>query len=251
VSSVVLGVRCVQKKVTKATKKAQRTRRIIPNLGGLFSNVFLRPVTNSGYYLTCINTNPKHYATFFKKHDFRIKKVNIFSLNIKTSYMKKISFLVAGAFVCLLSAAAIIHAINFSGEWTLNKEKSVFGEYGENIAPRKITINSADNSITIERLSPTMSGEEYTTKETLTFDGKESSIVMFAANTKKSTAKWSEDGQSLLVNSLINFDIQGQMTEIKVEEVWKLTPEGQLSLQSISNSTFGTLEMKLVYDKKK
>jgi hypothetical protein len=41
------------------------------------------------------------------------------------------------------------------------------------------------------------------------------------------------------------------MTEIKVEEVWKLTPEGQLSLQSISNSTFGTLEMKLVYDKKK
>jgi hypothetical protein len=165
--------------------------------------------------------------------------------------MKKISFLLAGAFVCLLSAAAIIHAVNFSGEWTLNKEKSVFGEYGENIAPRKITINSADNSITIERLSPTMSGEEYTIKETLTFDGKESSIVMFAANTKKSTAKWSEDGQSLLVNSIINFDIQGQMTEIKVEEVWKLTPEGQLSLQSISNSTFGTLEMKLVYDKKK
>ena len=51
--------------------------------------------------------------------------------------MKKISFLIAGAFVCLLSAAAIIHAVNFSGEWNLNKEKSSFGEYGENIAPKK------------------------------------------------------------------------------------------------------------------
>jgi hypothetical protein len=165
--------------------------------------------------------------------------------------MKKISFLVAGAFVCLLSAAAIIHAVNFSGEWNLNKEKSEFGEYGENIAPKKFTINSADNSITIERLSPTMTGEDYTLKETLTFDGKETESVLFATNKKKSTAKWSDDGQSLLVSSLINFDIQGQMTEIKVEEVWKLTPDGQLSLQSTSNSSFGTLEMKLVYDKKK
>src|SRR5688572_31024715 len=103
--------------------------------------------------------------------------------------MKKISFLVAGAFVCLLSAAAIIHAVNFSGEWTLNKEKSSFGEFGENIAPKKLTINSADNSITIERLSPNFQGEDYTTKETLTFDGKETEIVMFANNKKKSTAK--------------------------------------------------------------
>ena len=165
--------------------------------------------------------------------------------------MKKISFLIAGAFVCLLSAAAIIHAINFSGEWNLNKEKSSFGEFGENIAPKKITINSADNSITIERLSPNFDGGDYTTKEVLTFDGKESESVLFASNKKKSTAKWSTDGQSLLVNSIINFDIQGQMTEIKVEEVWKLTADGQLSLQSTSNSSFGTMEMKLVYDKKK
>ena len=51
--------------------------------------------------------------------------------------MKKISLLAAGAFACLLAAAAIINAINFSGEWTLNKEKSVLGEFGENIAPEK------------------------------------------------------------------------------------------------------------------
>src|SRR5215213_8773554 len=156
--------------------------------------------------------------------------------------MKKISFLMAGAFACFLAAAAIIHAVNFSGVWTLNKEKSEFGQFGENIAPKKITINSADNSVTIERLSPTMTGEEYTTKETLTFDGKEVETPLYGPNKKKSTAKWSADGQSLLISQIINFDNNGELMEIKVEEVWKLNASGQLSLESTSNSSFGTLE---------
>lgn len=165
--------------------------------------------------------------------------------------MKKISFLLAGAFACLLASAAIIYAVNLSGEWTLNKDKSTLGEFGENIAPKKITINSADNSITIERLTPNFEGGEYTTKETLTFDGKATEVVLFANNKRKSSAKWSADGQSLLITSVINYDVQGQMTEIKVDEILKLTPDGQLSLQSTSNSSFGVLEMKLIYDKKK
>ena len=165
--------------------------------------------------------------------------------------MKRISFLLLAAFVTTVATAAIIYAANFSGEWTLNKEKSTFGDFGENIAPKKLTINSADNSITIERLSPNFQGEDYTTKETLTFDGKETEIVMFANNKKKSTAKWSADGQTLSIASKISFDINGEMTEIKQDETVKLTPEGQLSVTSVSNSSFGTMEMKLVYDKKK
>ena len=165
--------------------------------------------------------------------------------------MKKISLLAAGAFACLLVAATIINAINFSGEWTLNKEKSVLGEFGENIAPKKITINSMDNSVYIERLSPTFNGEEYTTKETLTFDEKEVEIPLLGSNKKKSKAKWSADGQSLLISSLINWEFNGQATEIKVDETWKLTPDGQLSLESVSNSSFGTLELKMIYAKKK
>ncbi len=165
--------------------------------------------------------------------------------------MKKISLLLVAAFTTILATAAIIYAVNLTGEWTLNKEKSSFGEFGENIAPKKMTINSTDNSVTIERLSPNFQGEDYTMKETLTFDGKETEVVMFANNKKKSTAKWSADGQSLLIASKINFDIQGQMTEIKQDEIIKLTPEGQLSVTSTSNSSFGTMEMKLIYDKKK
>ena len=108
-----------------------------------------------------------------------------------------------------------------------------------------------DNSVYIERLSPTFNGEEYTTKETLTFDEKEVEIPLLGSNKKKSKAKWSADGQSLLISSLINWEFNGQATEIKVDETWKLTPDGQLSLESVSNSSFGTLELKMIYDKKK
>ena len=165
--------------------------------------------------------------------------------------MKKLTLLAAGAFVCLLAAATIINAVNFSGEWTLNKDKSMLGEFGENIAPKKITINSSDNSVYIERLLPTFNGEEYTTKETLTFDEKEVEIPLLGTNKKKSKAKWSADGQALLVSSIIHWEINGEVAEIKVDETWKLTPDGQLSLESVSNSSFGTMEMKMIYDKKK
>jgi hypothetical protein len=165
--------------------------------------------------------------------------------------MKKISLFMAGAFACLLATAAIIHAVNFSGEWTLNKGKSELGDFGENIAPKKITIKSSDNSIEIERLSPSFEGGDFTTKETLTFDGKETEIKMNGNNKRKSTAKWSADGQSMIVNSVINFEMNGEVTDIKVEETWRLTPEGKLSMVSVSNSSFGTLEMKMIYDKTK
>lgn len=165
--------------------------------------------------------------------------------------MKKVSFLIAGAFACLLATAAIIHGVNFSGEWTLNKEKSELGDIGENIAPKKITVKSADNSIEIERLSPSFEGGEFTTKEILTFDGKETEIKMNGNNKRKSTAKWSADGQSMIINSVINFEMNGEVTDIKVEETWKLTADGKLSLVSVSNSSFGTLELKTIYDKVK
>lgn len=165
--------------------------------------------------------------------------------------MKKISLFAAGVITCLLAAATIIYTANFAGVWTLNNEKSVFGDFGQNIAPKKITVSNSENSVTIERLSPTMGGGEYTSKEILPYDGRETQTTLSGNNKKNSKAKWSADGESLLVSSVIHWEMNGELTEIKVEEVWKLNPDGQLTLQSISNSSFGTLEMKLVYDKVK
>ena len=47
-------------------------------------------------------------------------------------------------------------------------------------------------------------------------------------------------------------DRNGEITEIKTTETWKLIDNGQaLALESTSNSSFGTNTMKLVYDKAK
>ena len=166
---------------------------------------------------------------------------------------KKFSFFVLAAITCLVSAAAFVYAnADFSGEWTLNKSKSELGQWGERIAPKKLKIDGKTDAVAIDRFSVNQSGAEVITNEKLTFDGKESENTIFGNSKKKSVAKWSEDGQTLNVNSTIFLDRNGETTEIKVTELWKLIDNGQaLSLESTSNSSFGTSTMKLVYDKSK
>ena len=66
----------------------------------------------------------------------------------------------------------------------------------------------------------------------------------------KSTARWSDDGQTMTVNSVRSFDENGETADFKVTEVWKLINDGKsISVQVNSSSTSGENTMKLVYDK--
>jgi hypothetical protein len=188
-------------------------------------------------------------------------KVN--NLNIKNKHMKiyqplqKLSLkntILATAVMILLTSAipSGTVAVNFSGEWKLNEQKSELGEFGERFAPKKLKVDAKTDSMSCERTLTSQSGEEVKSIIKLTFDGKETEGIAFGNSKRKSTAKWSDDGQSLLVNSTIFFDQNGQTTEIKVNEVWKLTDNGNsLAIESNSSSSFGDNSMKLVYDKVK
>jgi hypothetical protein len=56
----------------------------------------------------------------------------------------------------------------------------------------------------------------------------------------------------MMVNATIMLDRNGEITEIKQKETWKLADNGQtLSIESNSVSSFGENNMKLVYDKVK
>jgi len=106
--------------------------------------------------------------------------------------------------------------------------------------------------LAVDKTGAGFDGQEVTSNEKLIFDGKESESTVFGNSKKKSVSKWSDDGQSLKVTSTILLDINGETTEIKLEEVYKLAENGQaLSLVSNSNSSYGTSTMKLVYDKAK
>lgn len=162
-------------------------------------------------------------------------------------------FIIGAAILCICTSATIATSVNFSGEWKLNESKSDLGQFGRGAA-RTINVTSSDDKgISIERTSTNQNGENVTRKESLTFDGKESeSTGGFGNSKRKATAKWSDDGQSMIINAVVTFDRNGESMEIKQQETWKLTDNGQtLTIESTSSSSFGENTMKLVYEKAK
>jgi hypothetical protein len=179
------------------------------------------------------------------------------------SYYKKFVPLLAGMMLVLLLAAGFISLkskspdrANFSGDWKLNKSKSDFGRmdvfcntdylYAFTI----MKIDGQEGFLIVDEGGPSPEGTLVTRQEKLTFDGRESEASLFRNTKKKSTVKWSDDGQTMTVNSVITYDLDGEKTAMKVTEVWKLINGGKsISLQFNSNSTSGENAMRLVYDR--
>jgi len=140
---------------------------------------------------------------------------------------------------------------NFSGNWILNEGKSQMGEGRGRMAASKIKISQDDNAITLEKTSARPTGEEFTSKETITLDGKECVNTIFDNRTRKSTANWSADGKLLTINSTSVFERDGNTMEIKSVEIFKLSDDGNtLSIDATSSSPRGERKQTLVYDKK-
>lgn len=177
-------------------------------------------------------------------------------MNLYQTLRRKSTIAVAIAVFCICTSATIVNSVNFSGEWKLNESKSELGQFGGRQAARTIKIASSDaNGISIERISTNRDGEQVSRTEKLTFDGKEvesQSQGGFGNSTRKASAKWSDDGQSMIINAVTTFDRNGEKVEIKQKETWKLGDGGQtLTIEASSSSSFGESTTKLVYEKVK
>jgi hypothetical protein len=160
---------------------------------------------------------------------------------------KLLTFLVAP--VILLAFTMKPDRANFTGEWKLNEGKSDLGQFAP-YAPRSIKVTQAADSITISKTAPGMDGNDVTTSETLSYDGKETKTTIFGTSTRTASAKWSDDGQTLTITYLLNLDFNGQVTEIKGSEVWTLGDGGKtLVSQNNSSSSFGDIQAKGIYEK--
>ena len=156
---------------------------------------------------------------------------------------------VLGSLLLIPATAWAAKKTNFSGEWTLNESKSELGE-GRMFSPTKMTVQQDGNSITLERTRAGRDGEERTSKEVLTLDGKES-INKSENRTSTSTATWSKDGKTLTILTNTEINRQGEILEMKSTEIWTLEEDGKiLKVQSDSTSPRGERSVKLVYDKK-
>lgn len=175
---------------------------------------------------------------------------------MKTSLFNSKNYLGIGLVIILISAAFI--GADFSGEWTLNEQKSTIGENLGRMASKKLKITQESTAISIERTGTNRNGETVTSNEKLTLDGKETDI---SANnggggggggnaTRKVSAQWAADGKALTINSTRTFTRDGNTMENKTTENWSLSEDGKiLTIDLTSTSQRGTNTMKLVYDK--
>ena len=149
------------------------------------------------------------------------------------------------------------HRANFSGEWNLNEAKSgikdfpvcILGE-GDRIRSKRMRIAEKETFLLVESTSSTSDGSPITREERLAFDGKESKTTIVGWPREMSTAKLSNDGQTMTVNFSKSFPKSGEKADFNVTEVWKLINGGKsISIHVNSKSTACERAMTLVYDK--
>ncbi|MBA4053951.1 MAG: hypothetical protein C0490_04495 [Marivirga sp.] len=168
---------------------------------------------------------------------------------------KKWVLLLAVGFFTITSMAQ--DRANFSGEWKFNESKSelvglfplcIFGN--DRMRSKTMKIATQADFLTVDVATSSANGELVTRQAKLTFEGKENETTFVGSPRNKSTARWSDDGQTMTVKSIRSFDPKGETADFKVTEVWKLINDGKsISVQVTSSSTSGEKTMNLVYDK--
>ena len=153
--------------------------------------------------------------------------------------MKKSIILLSALLVAMVFTAS---AVDFSGNWKLNKSKSKLGEQFS-MAPSILIAAQSGNDLNLEK-HIAFQDQEMTTKEKYTLDGKESVNPGFQDSQKKSTAVWSGDKNSLTITSKIPMG-DNDMTTV---EVYKIV-DGNLVIDSKMSSSFGENNETMVFDK--
>lgn len=162
---------------------------------------------------------------------------------------KALFAIVAITVVVLSSFRFMPDKAKFSGEWKLDAAKSELGEFGGRAATA-IKIDQKDADITISRTSPGFNGgDPMTTTLTLPYSGATVESEGWGGSKRKTTAKWSEDGQTLTITNNIHFDRDGQAFDVKSTENWTLNKEGLLSIATNATTPQGEMNTKAVYTK--
>jgi hypothetical protein len=143
----------------------------------------------------------------------------------------------------------IARKAKFSGTWILNESKSDFGDYGRMWASNKLIIVQKWRKMSIERFSSGPTGEEYNVLENYTMDGEECENPIFEQMKKKSTVTWSEDKQSLIINSKLELEFEGQEMIMDTIETFSLEDDGKtLAITGTAMTDYGDMVVKFIYD---
>jgi hypothetical protein len=189
------------------------------------------------------------YRTFKNLKSLKMMK-NIINQSVKSvSLVRAIAVVVTfSLFLLPVKMSGQGSKANFSGTWAFNETKSNLGEGGFRGAS-KLVITQDGNNLTVARDRTNQNGENVTTTDKYTLDGKEC-VNTSGRGPSKSFVTWSADGKNLNFAVTRTFERDGQTTEMKSSEVWTLTDASTLSLVSTMNFQGEERKTTFVYDKK-
>jgi len=141
---------------------------------------------------------------------------------------------------------------NFAGNWTLNAEKSQFGQGqgqqggGRGFGGGPLTVKQEANLLTQVRTRTGQDGTATTTETKVTLDGKET-VNTTQRGESKLTGTWSADGKSLTIVTKSSFN----GNEMVTTAVWSLTDANTLAIKTTRKNQNGEdVTTTMVYDKK-
>jgi hypothetical protein len=157
------------------------------------------------------------------------------------------------------------HRADFSGEWKSKESISMGGNIvcsynsGDRMLAKTMKIVEQADFLTVEVSSSLPGTTPVTSREKLTFDGKESQINYGRERGKRFTVKLSADEKTMTVNSIVHLTVPAPYN-IKVQkqafcyvtEVWKLSNDGKsISVQANAKSDLfdGERSWKTIFNK--
>jgi len=112
---------------------------------------------------------------------------------------------------------------DFSGEWKLNKEKTVLAD--NQLFLSRVVIELKSDSLLTVRVYENGNGEEYPFEENLSLDGKECKIVIYEMPRTTKATRSNTDG-SLIIESTTTFQGENGAENLTAKETWNVDNEG-------------------------
>jgi hypothetical protein len=139
-------------------------------------------------------------------------------------------------FTMTLSFSASGQGNKFSGEWKLNKEKTVLAE--NQLFLSAITIQIKGDTLFTTRTYSNPNGEEYPFDENITLDGRECKIAIYDMPRTSKALKSQPDG-ALIIESTTTFTGQSGEENLVAKETWKVDAEGNTLTMDFNNKMSG------------
>jgi hypothetical protein len=121
---------------------------------------------------------------------------------------------------------------NLSGEWKLNREKTVLAE--NQLFLSRVIVNLKTDSILTTRVYENGNGDEYPFEEKLSLDGKECKISIYDMPRTSKATRSAADG-SVNIESTTTFSGNNGEENLVAKENWKIDSDGKTLVVAFTN----------------